>query len=256
MNRNWAMAYGHRSVTLADVRTTASPRIRATPAPSTSTRAGPSSTRPITRHPAGTGAGERCDQGMVLSPAEHPRPRVDPRLRRTRQCVAVGAQRFGAQSRCPRRTPRPGAAGRRSDHRRCRSSPELRPRRRRAPARTAVAGRVATPQLVESSMPLCHSAYPAAECPSWPVTATASRVAPRPRHRRAAGQVAQHGHRHHPLRAAHQVSPDDPGADPSASSHIPSASALTCAAGVFAGDQILRGHAKAARGHLLDLESA
>jgi len=35
-----------------------------------------------------------------------------------------------------------------------------------------------------------------------------------PQHRRAAGQITEHGHRHDPLRAGDQISPDDVGADP------------------------------------------
>ena len=154
---------------------------------------------------------------MVLSPAEHPGPRVDARRLRPQPS---SASRSALSASVLRSMPTPDASAT------CRRSP-IRPSETSiiaaAPASAATrpcpyggcGTRWRCRKSSNRSIPLCHSAYPAAECPSWPATAIGEPGrAPDRSTGGAAGQIAQHGHRHHPLRAADQISADDAGANP------------------------------------------
>ena len=102
-------------------------------------------------------------------------------------------------------------ADRRSGRRRHRSSPARRRRRPPRPARRAAAGTRCRRRSSSNPVdhPLLHSRIPgrrAAQLAGDREHRAGSR--PGPQHRRPAGQVAQHRHRHHPLSACDQIPAD------------------------------------------------
>ena len=180
--RRPARAAGRRSPCRSPASRSAAHRETSRPARGLRRRRAPTPTR---RRPAAAAAAATASRSAASAAVDTSMPTPDA----VRDVAEVGQQPVGD-------------VGHRRRHRH---------RRPPGPARTAVRAPDGDDEARRSwRTPLCHNAYPAAERPRSPATANGSPGrAPLRSTGCTAVEVAEHSHRNHPLRGAHQVTADD-----------------------------------------------